>query len=215
MSDWKDKTGKGKPKRSGAVIGRRKAGGERPRERSGNKRTAGGRDAPFAVGKSRARKARSGEPAGHSPQVENPEDRILLDAARTGAGPAGYRRFSDIPAHKLGRKLRVKLYRLAKELPDDERGNLTDRLKSAATTVTAALVTGFGEGTFRSGIRRALQSRGALFALQDHLDQMEQLEMIAAGLRKEMGIEVDEVIAAVNNYLGELAHARDRSAGGG
>ncbi len=219
MGDRKDKAGKGRGKRSGDGIRRRKAGSGTQRERpKGDQRPARRRDSAAGDGRSQYKRIKHSEPAGRPPQVESPEnseDRILLAAARSGVGPAGYRRFSDIPAHKLGRNLRVKLYLLAKGLPEDERDNLANRMKSAATTVTAALVTGFGEGTFRSGIRRALESRGALFALQDHLDQMAQLEMIPTGQRDELRVEVDEVIASVNDYLGELVRARDRSAGGG
>ncbi len=139
-----------------------------------------------------------------------PEDKILLAAASARIGPGGYKRFSDIPAHKLGRKLRVKLYELAKRFPDDERNNLVARVKSESTTMTAALVTGFGQGTFRSAIAGALESRGALFGMQDLLDQAQEHQFIDGEQRQELRGELDDVIDALNSYLGELVRDRDR-----
>ncbi len=138
------------------------------------------------------------------------EDKMLLAAASAKIGPGGYKKFSDIPAHKLGRKLRVKLYALTKQFPKDEKDNLVIRIKTASTTLTAALVTGFGQGTFRSAISGALESRGVLFGIQDYLDQAEQYDYLDGKQRESLRVEVDDVIDALNKYLGELARDRDR-----
>ncbi|MBN2493099.1 MAG: four helix bundle protein [Deltaproteobacteria bacterium] len=139
----------------------------------------------------------------------------LWAAARSGTGLAGYLRFGDIPAHKLGRVLRNHLYKLAGDPElEDEKANLAGRIKQAATTVTASLATGFGEGTFRSGVSRALESRGALYAIQDHLEQLVDMERIDAARLEDCKREVDEVIAAVNAFLGVLVRERDRATRG-
>ena len=148
--------------------------------------------------------------AARPPVDQSSEDRILLTAASARVGPGGYVSFADIPAHKLGRELRGDLYEVAKALPDQERENLVARIKAAATTSTAALVSGFGQGTFRSGIRGALESRGALFVLQDHLDQAAELGWIEKDPRSKLRDQLDAVIAAVNDYLGGLVRDRDR-----
>jgi four helix bundle protein len=142
------------------------------------------------------------------------EEQKLLAAAAAAVGPGGYRRFADIPAHRLGRALRSKLYKLTRQLPEDERDNLIARIKSAATSSTAALAAGFGEGTTRSAIRGALASRGALVAVQDHLDLAAEQQWLAADERQALGDEIDEMIAAVNTYLGELVRDSDRLGGG-
>lgn len=123
----------------------------------------------------------------------------------------GYKSYGDIPAHKLGRQLRKRLYEVANRLPGEEKDNLKGRIKYAATTVTAALAQGQGEGTFRSGINHALQSRGALVAVQDHLDQLIDLEMLAQEEGTRLKQEVDQVIQAVNDYLGRLEKDKNRS----
>ena len=125
--------------------------------------------------------------------------------------PGGYKSYSEIPAHQLGRKLRKRLYEIANQLPDEERENLKGRIKYAATTITAALAQGYGEGNFRSGINHTLQSRGALVTIQDHLDQLIDLQMIDEAEGTELKKEVDLVIKAVNDHLGRLSKGRNRS----
>ena len=125
--------------------------------------------------------------------------------------PGGYQSYSDIPAHKLGRELRKLLYEVANRLPEDEKDNLKGRIKYAATTVTAALAQGYGEGAYRAGVGCALESRGALVAIQDHLDQLIDLGMIAKDEGAQLKEVVDKVIQAVNDYLGRLTKDKNRS----
>jgi hypothetical protein len=182
--------------------------GERDRQRSRPTRT-GDRGGDRDRQRSRPEKVFR-KPPSRPPVDQTSEDSILLTAASARVGPGGYMSFADIPAHKLGRQLRGELYKVAKSLPDDESANLVARIKAAATTSTAALVSGFGQGTFRSGIRGALESRGALFVLQDHLDQAADFGWIDEDPRNGLREQVDAVIAAVNDYLGGLVRDRDR-----
>jgi len=147
----------------------------------------------------------------HPPRPTSDEDSRLQAQALSGTGPGGYAKFGDIPAHKSGRSLRGELYKIANGLPDDERGNLASRIKHAATTITASLATGFGEGTFRSGITRALESRGALQAIQDLLDQVVEQQMAEADTVSELKQAVEKTVQAVNEYLGRLAKEREKN----
>ncbi len=139
------------------------------------------------------------------------EDGRLRAAARASTGPGGFLKFGDIPAHKLGRALRGRIYKIAGSLGESEAGNLAGRMKQAVTTVTASLATGFGEGTFRSGTSHALKSRGALFALQDHLEQLADESFLQKGACDELKAEVDAVVAAVNEYLGLLVKENNKA----
>jgi len=139
-----------------------------------------------------------------------PDDGPVLAAATCDGGPGGYQKFGDIPAHRQGRTLRGELYRLANKLPATEHDNLAPRLKSAATTVTASLATGFGEGTFRAGVSRALESRGALMAIQDHLEHLADQDLLATEEHARLRQSVDQVVASVNEYLGRLVKEWDR-----
>lgn len=143
------------------------------------------------------------------------EESQLAAVAVARVGKGGYAKFGDIPAHRLGRALRDRLYRLANSLAEDERGNLCQRLKHAATTVTASLATGFGEGTFRSGVTRALESRGALLGIQDHIDQLGDQHLLDEKMLLELKSEVDLVLGALNEYLGVLVKSRDGEEGRG
>jgi len=154
-------------------------------------------------------KGRQDGPARSRPPAKD-EDSRLRARALASTGPGGYAKFSDIPAHKSGRNLRGLLYKLANELPEEERHNLTSRIKHAATTITASLAAGFGEGTFRAGTTRALESRGALHTVQDLLDQVSEQQMAGTQTLEQLKKEVEQTIKAVNEYLGRLAKEREK-----
>lgn len=221
------KTTSGRPKRQ--TVRRRsptsaKAAGGKGREgKPGNRRTAAVRRSPRAEkGAVRGAAERSGRGAQRSGSTWRkrsgdhlrPERTAGADAlsrvATSSVGPGGYLRVNDIPAHRLGRQLRKALYQLANSLQDGENHNLVARLKYAATTVTASLAAGFGEGSFRAGIARSLECRGALYAIQDHLEQLQDLELLAEEQRRELSRQVDGVVKAVNEYLGVLVSERRR-----
>ncbi len=136
------------------------------------------------------------------------QDEKWMRVARSTTGPGGYLRYGDIPAHKLGRALRIKLHELCKTIDEQERDNLIARIKQAATTVTASLAAGFGEGVADGGVQRALASRGALVVLQDHLDQLQDQEMLAEDDREALRKDIDAVIVAVNEYMNLLTKMR-------
>jgi len=194
--------------REGKTTGRRRTPERRsPRPEKGAVR--GGAERAGRGGKpsgSTWRKPASGRPRPERIAREDALERV----ARSSVGPGGYLHASDIPAHRLGRQLRKALYQVANSLDDSESQNLAARLKYAATTVTAALAAGFGEGSFRAGIARSLECRGALYAIQDHLEQLLDVELLAAEQRQELSRQVDEVIKAVNEYLGVLVRERQR-----
>ena len=136
------------------------------------------------------------------------QDEKWMRVARSTTGPGGYLRYGDIPAHKLGRALRIQLHELCKTIDEQERDNLIARIKQAATTVTASLAAGFGEGVADGGVQRALASRGALVVIQDHLDQLQDQEMLAEDAREALRKEIDAVIVAVNEYMNILTKMR-------
>ncbi len=55
------------------------------------------------------------------------EGELFYAVATSQSGPGGYKKFGDIPAYKLGKALRSRLYQVANGLPDSERGNLISR----------------------------------------------------------------------------------------
>lgn len=176
--------------------------------RAGRDTTRGGKTG--WVKKDRVWRSERAQSTAKGTPASGPEDVQLQAAAGSGNGPAGYRKFGDIPAHQQGRTLRGDLYRLANGLPATESANLAPRLKSAATTVTASLATGFGEGTFRAGVSRALESRGALMAVQDHLEHLADQDMLARDEHDRLRQAVDQVVTSVNEYLGRLVKEWNR-----
>lgn len=123
--------------------------------------------------------------------------------------PGGYRHFKDIPAHRLGRTLRNELYKLANNLPEEENLNLKQRLKYEATTMTSSIASGFGQGSYRGVLNGALGSRGALCGVQDFLQNLLDQNCLNDDDYKRLHGNVDEVISAINQFIGQLS--KDRS----
>ena len=48
----------------------------------------------------------------------------------------GYRSFEDLEVYKLARELRKKIYKLIKDLPQEEKYNLVSQMRRAATDMT-------------------------------------------------------------------------------
>mgnify|MGYP000415727002 CR=1 FL=1 len=188
----------------------------RPPHRSRERGPADDRRPRVMLRRGREERERAPEPPPAPERVrpvpETGEDRALREAATSSVGLGGFASFGDLPAHRLGRGLRNDLYKLANRLPESEKNNLVQRLKHSATTITAALAAGFGGGTFRSGISGALESRGALMAVQDHLQQLGDLGLVEEAELSRLRADADAVIKEVNRILGLIA--RQKTTGG-
>jgi four helix bundle protein len=203
MRKSRPQSSRSKPDRSGG--GTKKAYRRKQDKPTGKRKPKG----DWIKGKSVWRNDKE-KPASRRPPIQDNEEQRLREAALAALGPGGYKKFGDIPAHKLGRELRVRLYKIAGSLGEDENTNLKTRIKYAATSVTASIATGFGEGTFRAAVGQALLSRGALFAIQDHLEQLQDEKMLSGDLHLELKKKVDETVVAVNGYLGELVREQNQ-----
>ena len=77
--------------------------------------------------------------------------------------------FEKIKAWKLGRAFKIKLYKITKDFPKDERFGLTPQMRRAAISITANIAEGYGRYHFQETIQFARNSRGSISEVLDHL----------------------------------------------
>lgn len=77
--------------------------------------------------------------------------------------------FEDLEVWKYCRKLRIKLTKLAKSLPPEEKFRLTDQIIRASRSVTNNIAEGYGRYHYQENIQFCRQSRGSLYELIDHV----------------------------------------------
>ena len=110
----------------------------------------------------------------------------------------GYKSFEDLEVYKAAREYRKKIYKLAKELPPEEKYNLASQMRRAALSLTNNLAEGHGRFHFQENIQFCRQSRGSLFELIDHVHVAEECEYINREEREEL---IDHMISAIRLFF--------------
>ncbi len=109
--------------------------------------------------------------------------------------------FTDIEAHKISRKLKILIYKIAKSLPPEEKYNLASQLRRAAVSITSNIAEGYGRYHYQENIQFCRQSRGSMCELQDHLISCLDLEYITKEKFKETYGLVEQAIKSLNGYI--------------
>jgi len=82
----------------------------------------------------------------------------------------GYQTFEDLEVYQVAREFRKAMYRVAKQLPEEEKFGLISQVRRAAVSLTNNIAEGHGRFHFLEQIKFMLQSRGSLEELMDDLN---------------------------------------------
>lgn len=74
----------------------------------------------------------------------------------------GYKTFEDLEAYKLARAFRKQIFGLIRMLPDEEKYNLVNQMRRAATSLTNNIAEGHGRFHYQENIQFCRQARGSL-----------------------------------------------------
>ena len=130
---------------------------------------------------------------------------------RTEAETKHYQTFEDLEVYQVAREFRKAMYRVAKQLPQEEKFGLTGQIRRAAVSLTNNIAEGHGRFHFLDQIKFVLQSRGSLEELLDDLNVCEDeayLPIQEIECLKQEGWRVHKLI---NGYVRFL---RRRASGG-
>jgi len=78
--------------------------------------------------------------------------------------------FEDLEVYKAARAFRKRIYKLASQLPPDERFGLIAQMRRAAVSVTSNLAEGYGRHHWQENTQFCRQARGSLLELVDQIN---------------------------------------------
>jgi four helix bundle protein len=116
----------------------------------------------------------------------------------------GYKSFEDLEVYKAAREYRKKMYKLAKELPVEEKYNLAGQMRRASLSLTNNLAEGHGRYHFQENIQFCRISRGSLMELIDDLNTCIDEEYFPKDYLEELKIEGYRINKMLNGYIAYL-----------
>jgi len=116
--------------------------------------------------------------------------------------------FTDIEAWKLGRKIRIEVYKIVKMLPLEEKYGLGSQMRRAAISITANIAEGFGRFHYQENIQFCRQSRGSLYEIQDHIITCYDEKYITKEQFDEIYALIEQAAKALNGYIRWLKHQK-------
>jgi four helix bundle protein len=116
----------------------------------------------------------------------------------------GYRTFEDLEVYKAAREYRKKMYKLAKELPPEEKYNLAGQMRRAALSLANNLAEGHGRYHFQENIQFCRVSRGSLMELIDDLNACIDEVYFPLDYLEELKEEGYRINKMLNGYIAYL-----------
>jgi four helix bundle protein len=116
----------------------------------------------------------------------------------------GYKSFEDLEVYKAAREYRKKMYKLAKELPVEEKYNLAGQMRRASLSLTNNIGEGHGRYFFQENIQFCRISRGSLMELIDDLNTCIDEEYFPKDYLEELKIEGYRINKMLNGYIAYL-----------
>lgn len=116
----------------------------------------------------------------------------------------GYQSFEELEVYKAAREFRKKIYRLAKELPAEEKYNLAGQMRRAALSLTNNIAEGQGRFFFQENIQFCRISRGCLMELIDDLNTCIDEQYFPVDYLEKLKKEGYGINRMLNGYIAYL-----------
>ena len=121
----------------------------------------------------------------------------------------GYKSFEDLEVYKAAREYRKKIYKLAKELPPEEKYNLAGQMRRAVLSLSNNLAEGHGRYHFQENIQFCRVSRGSLMELIDDLNVCIDEEYFPLDYLEELKEEGYRINKMLNGYIAYLKRRKN------
>lgn len=112
--------------------------------------------------------------------------------------------FEKLEVYQKARKFRQHIYLIIKQLPPEEKFNLTSQMRRAATSLTNNIAEGHGRFHFQENIQFLRQSRGSLEELIDDINICFDENYLSEEECSKLKIEAEEVLHRINGYIAYL-----------
>jgi four helix bundle protein len=120
---------------------------------------------------------------------------------RPGNETKRYQTFEDLEVYQVAREFRRAMYRVAKQLPDEEKFGLCSQVRRAAISLTNNIAEGHGRFHFLEQIKFMLQARGSLEELLDDLNICADESYLPAEEIEKLKSEGWRVHKLINGYI--------------
>ncbi len=116
--------------------------------------------------------------------------------------------FRDLKIWKKGFELLMKIYKLAKKFPREEKYGLTDQITRSANSVIALIAEAHGRYHYADKCRVLYQSRGECEETQSHLSVAFGLGYISQNEFDELNKEYEGIGVGINYYVASLKRGK-------
>lgn len=121
--------------------------------------------------------------------------------------------FEYLECWKKARRLRIKIYELAKTFPNDEKFGLTSQIVRAIRSVSHNIAEGYGRFHFRENAQFCRTSRGSLYEVLDQVIVANEEGYITENVLKEIRKDILENIKILNGYINYLVKCAENKNG--
>jgi four helix bundle protein len=118
--------------------------------------------------------------------------------------------FEELDVYGKARGLRQRVFRLARQLPREERFVLVPKLRRAALSVTNNIAEGHGSHNWKQEISHLCRARGSVNEIIDDLGACEDEDHFKAQRLADLRADADEVIRPINGYISHLQRQLDQ-----
>lgn len=115
-----------------------------------------------------------------------------------------YGTFEDLELYKAAREIRKAIYNLIKNLPDEEKFNLSSQMRRAATSLTNNIAEGNGRYHYQESIQFCRQARGSLAELIDDLNICIDEAYLSAEVVNDLKVKAYDINKRLNGYIAYL-----------
>jgi four helix bundle protein len=117
--------------------------------------------------------------------------------------------FEDLEVYQVARQFRKKIFLLIKRLLAEEKYNVAEQMRRAATSLTNNIAEGHGRYHFQENIQFLRQARGSLEELLDDLNICLDEAYVAADELASLKQEGFDLIHRINGYIAYLRKRKE------
>ncbi|MDY7011022.1 MAG: four helix bundle protein [Planctomycetota bacterium] len=109
--------------------------------------------------------------------------------------------FEDLDVYKQARVLRQQVWKLARQLPAEEKYVLVSQIRRAALSVTNNIAEGHGSRSYRHNISYLYRSRGSVNELLDDMNACEDEGYFRKDHLDDLRLQAKAVTKLINGYI--------------
>lgn len=109
--------------------------------------------------------------------------------------------FEPLEVYQAARELRERVYRLARQLPDEEKCGLVSQMRRAAVSMTNCIAEGHGTRSWRHNVSYLYRTRGSVCELQDDFNVCEDESYFQDEHLSSIRNDSARVMQMINGYI--------------